>query len=209
LEAGWQVLYAPARSLELLKRAGWQRQADGWQRQPASATLQRLNLTVRYRAGESTFETIALQFKSAAEALGIQVELRPTEPTVLTNNLEKGNFDMYIRTLKASPEAFNFMSILHSQSIGAGNSTRFGTPASDRLLENIAATGELGRKRHLLRSFQVMMQDEMPLVPLFVLPYRLVTDRRLRDVYPSGLRPGYAAAALNWLPATGEIAHTQ
>jgi ABC-type transport system substrate-binding protein len=204
------LTYAPARTLALLKQAGWQRNAKGWQRQTTSSTvLQRLSLTLHYRASESTFETIALQFKAAAEALGIPVELRPTEPTVLRADLEQGNFDIYVRTMKGSPQAFNFKSILHSQSIGAGNSTRFGTPASDRLIESIATSGEQAQKRHLLRTFQVIMQDEMPLVPLFVLPYRLAADRRLRNVYPSALRPGYAAAALEWAPADSAIAHLQ
>jgi ABC-type transport system substrate-binding protein len=203
------LTYAPERALELLKQAGWLRKAEGWQRQTSPAAGQRLSLTLRYRTGESAFETIALQFKAAAEALNIPVELRPTEASVLTDDLQQGNFDMYIRTMKGSPEAFNFMPLLHSQAIGEGNFTRFGTSASDHLLETIAATGEPDRKRHLLRNFQVMMQDEMPMVPLFILPYRLATDRRLRHVYPSSLRPGYAAAALDWVPADSSIAHTQ
>jgi ABC-type transport system substrate-binding protein len=201
--------YAPKRTLGLLKQAGWQRKPEGWQRQTSATMLQRLSLTLRYRTGESTFETIALQFKAAAEALGIPVELRPTEPSVLTEDIQQGNFDMFIRTLKGSPREFNFMLLLHSQSIGARNFTRFGTPVSDRLLETIAATGEQTRKRHLLRTFQVMMQDEMPLVPLFVLPYRLVTDRRLRHVYPSALRPGYLAATIEWAPTDSALARTQ
>jgi ABC-type transport system substrate-binding protein len=203
------LAYAPKRTIELLKRAGWQRKLEGWQRQTSPKAFQRLGLTLRYRTNESIFETTALQFKSAAEALGIPVELRPTEPSVFMEDLQKGNFDMYIRILKGSPQAFNFVPLLHSEAIGAGNSTRFGTPASDKLLKVIAATGDPVRKRHLLRTFQVMMQDEMPLVPLFVLPYRLVADRRLRHVYPSALRPGYAAAALDWAPAAGAIARTQ
>jgi ABC-type oligopeptide transport system substrate-binding subunit len=101
------------------------------------------------------------------------------------------------------------MSILHSQAIGAGNYMRFGSPESDRLLETIAATGEKVRKRHLLRTFQVMMQDEMPVVPLFILPYRLITDVRLRHVYPSHLRPGYVVAALDWAPADSVMVRKQ
>jgi ABC-type transport system substrate-binding protein len=203
------LAYAPKRALELLKQAGWQHKPEGWQRRTSPTVLQRLSLTVRYRTNEPTSETIALQFKAAAEALDITVELRPTEPSVFMEDLQQGDFDMYIKILKGSPQAFNFIPILHSQSIGAGNFTRFGTPASDRLLKTIAATGDPVQKRHLLRAFQVMMQDEMPLVPLFVLPYRLVTDRRLRYVYPSALRPGYAVAALDWAPTNSAIARTQ
>jgi ABC-type transport system substrate-binding protein len=203
------LAYAPQRALELLKRAGWQRNSEGWQRQTSPTVLQHLNLTLRYRTGESTFETIALQFKAAAEALHIPVELRPIEPSVLTEDIQKGNFDMYIKILKGSPQAFNFMPLLHSQAIGAQNYVRFSKPVTDRLLKTIAATGDSVQKRHLLRTFQVMMQDEMPLVPLFILPYRLAADQQLRHVYPSALRPGYAATALDWAPAASTIARAQ
>lgn len=193
--------YNPDRARRLLQRAGWQRQAAGWQRQAAARPSEQLSLVLRYRAGDTTFETIALQFKAAAAVLGIPVELRPTEPSTLTTNLRQGNFDIYVRALKGGPEAFNFIPILHSQSIGEGNFTGFGSLTTDNFLEIMAATGEPKRKQHLLRRFQLMMQDEMPLVPLFVLPYRLAANRQLRGLHPSSLRPGYSAAALDWSPA--------
>lgn len=188
------LTYAPARAVALLRQAGWQQMAGGWQR----ATTQRLALSVRYRADEATFETVALQFRAAAAKLGIPVTLRPTEAFTLTKALRQGDFDVYVRTLKGNPFAFNFTPILHSQSVGQGNFTGFGTPATDHLIEAIAAVGPPARKRLLLRRFQAMLQQEAPLVPLFFLPYRLVADRHLSQVFPSGLKPGYAAAALTW-----------
>ncbi len=201
--------YNPSRTLELLQLAGWHRQADGWLRQSTSSAAQRLGVTLHYRTGDATFETIALQFKAAAGALGIPIELRPIEGSVMTKELRQGNFDLFVRLLKGGPAAFNFIPILDSQSIGENNFTRFSNPASDQLIRAIAATGEPTRKRHLLRRFQVLMRDEMPLLPLFVLPYRLAADRRLQHLYPSGLRPGYAAAALSWAPADSSKSRTR
>lgn len=201
--------YAPGRALALLRQAGWRRQAAGWFRAHSPQPPQHLSLTLHYRTSEPTFETIALQFKAAAGALGIPVELRPTEASLFTTDLQQGNFDLYVRILKGSPTAFNFMPILHSEAIGGGNFTGFGSPATDRLLEAIAAAGEPARKRHLLRRFQVMMQDEMPLLPLFLLPYRLAANRQLRHLYPSGLRPGYAMATISWAPAASEDSPSQ
>ncbi|WP_198172625.1 ABC transporter substrate-binding protein [Hymenobacter ginkgonis] len=185
--------YAPARAVALLRQAGWQQIGGTWKR-----AAQQLAFSVRYRADETTFETVALQFRAAAAAVGIPVALRPTEASTLTEALRQGDFDVCVRKLKGNPFAFNFLPILHSQSVGEGNFTGFGTPASDRLLEAIAAVGQPGRKRLLLKQFQMMLQKEAPLAPLFVLPYRLAADRHLVQVYPSGLRPGYSAATLTW-----------
>jgi peptide/nickel transport system substrate-binding protein len=187
----------------LLQQAGWRRQPTGWTRAAPKGQPQRLALLLRYRAEDPTFKTIALQFKAAAALLSIPVELRPTEGSSMTTTLLAGDFDMYVRTQKGNAFAFNYAPILHSRTTNEGNFTKFGTPATDRLIEAVATATTPGQKRQLLRRFQVMMQQQMPLVPLFFLPYRLVADRRLRDLYPSAIKPGYSAPTLTW--AEGEL----
>jgi ABC-type transport system substrate-binding protein len=192
--------YAPAQAITLLQQAGWQRGADGhWHRPGAAAPLA---VAVRYRAEEATFATVGLQFQSAAAQLGIPVTLLPAESSVNTSYLEAGNFDLYIRLIKGSPFGLNFATILHSEAIGADNLTRFGRPDTDRLLVDISTEGNLPRKRRLLRRFQALVQEEMPILPLFFLPYRLVASRQLQHVVASSLKPGYAVTALSW-PAAG------
>jgi ABC-type transport system substrate-binding protein len=197
--------YAPDKATALLNQAGWQRGTDGHWRQPGSATA--LAVAVRYRAEDNTFATVGLQFQAAAAQLGIPVTLVPSENSVINTSLQAGDFDLYIRPIKGSPFGLNFATILHSKAIGLGNFTGFGTPLTDRLLTEIATEGNLPRKRRLLRRFQVMLQQEMPLLPLFFLPYRLAASRQLQHVITSGIKPGYAVAALSWpaaeaLPAT-------
>jgi len=187
--------YAPARTIALLRQAGWQRGADGQWRQPGGTPLA---LTVRYRAAETNFATVALQLRAAAAQLGIAITLLPSENSVVTTSLETGDFDLYVRLVKGNPFGVNFMPILHTDAIGTGNLPRFGNADSDRLLTAISTEGNLARKRRLLRHFQVLMREEMPLLPLFFMPYRLAASRRLLHVVASGIKPGYAAMALSW-----------
>jgi ABC-type transport system substrate-binding protein len=182
----------------LLQRAGWRRQPAGWTRLAINGKPQRLALLLRYRPDDLTFKTIALQFKAAATLLGIPVELRPTKGSSMTTALQAGDFDMYVRTLKGNPFTLNYTNILHSRTANEGNFSKFGTPATDRLIEAVATATTLGQKRQLIHRFQVMMQQQMPLVPLFFLSYRLVADRRIHDLYPSALRPGYSAPTITW-----------
>lgn len=195
---------APGQATGLLRQAGWQRRADGHWWQP-SATAP-LTLTVRYRAEDATFATAGLQLQAAAARVGIPVALVPTENSATTTALQAGDFDVYIHVVKGSPLGFNFATFLHSKAIGSGNITGFSSPAADRLLVGIPAEGNLRRKRLLLRRFQAILQDEMPLLPLFFLPSRLAASRQLH-VVASGLKPGYAIAALAWPATATQLAH--
>ena len=188
--------FNPRLTVSLLKQAGWQRQPAGWVL--AKARQAPLKLRLRYRADDPVFATIALQFKSAATALGIPVALLPTEASSLTTALQEGDFDIYVRKLNSTPFAFDFSMLLHSRTIPKSNFTKFSTHTTDRLIDAIAATGTPARKRLLLRRFQTIIQQQAPLVPLFFLPYRLATARELQHLHPSGYKPGYYAAAATW-----------
>jgi ABC-type transport system substrate-binding protein len=192
------LAYNPAQAAVLLRQAGWQRQPTGWVRYNVEHLSERLTLSLRYRSTEVMFKTIALQFKAAAASLNIPVELRPTETSFLTKALHEGDFDVFIRTQKGSYFDFNYATFLHSRTVNEGNSTQFGSPNTDRLIEAVATASSPAQKRKLLRRFQLMMQRQMPLVPLFFLPYRLVADRRIQHLYPSKLKPGYSAATITW-----------
>lgn len=198
---------APDRAMTLLRQAGWQRRADGHWWQPGATHP--LALSVRYRTEETTFATTALQFQAAAARIGITVTLLPAESSALTTALQAGDFDVYVRLLKGSPLGFNFATFLHSSTIGNGNLTGFSTPLTDHLLLAIPAEGDARRKRLLLRRLQVVLRDEMPLLPLFYLPTRLVVNRQLQHVVPSGLKPGYALTALSWSDAATPLANSR
>ncbi|HET9505598.1 MAG TPA: ABC transporter substrate-binding protein [Hymenobacter sp.] len=190
--------YAPAQAVALLQRAGWQRQPAGWVRPGGKQARQPLALRLRYRADEPLFATVALQFKSAADKLGIPVALLPTEPALLTTAMHEGDFDVYVRKISSTPFAFDFTMLLHSRTIPESNFPKFSSRTTDHLIEDIAATGAPAQRRKLLRRFQMVMQQQMPLVPLFFLPYRLAAARELKHLYPSVYKPGYYAAAATW-----------
>lgn len=182
----------------LLLQAGWRRQPTGWVRPAANHQPQRLALLFRYRNDDPAFKLIALQFKAAAALLSIPVALQPTEGSAMTTALHEGDFDMYVRTQKGNPFAFDYTSMLHSRTVNEGNFTKFGTPTSDRLIEAVATASTPTQKRELLYRFQVMLQRQAPMLPLFFLPHRLVADRRLQHLYPSAIKPGYSAATITW-----------
>lgn len=194
------VPFAPQQAMALLRQAGWhqrpQGEAPGWYRTDAQGHPQRLQLTLRYRANDDLFTTIALQFRAAALGIGVPVELLPTESGAFSTALKAGDFDLFIRTLRGNPFMFNFTSILHTAGIGAGNAYGFSTPASDRLIEAIIAASSPRQRAQRVRQLQFLMQQQAPLTPLFFLSNRVVARRDLAGLYPNSLKPGYSATTL-------------
>ncbi|MDU0369223.1 ABC transporter substrate-binding protein [Hymenobacter endophyticus] len=189
--------FAPKQAVTLLQQAGWQRGATGqWTRPSKTGAAELLRFGISYRAGEPTFETIALQFRAAAEKIGIVVELRPTEQSVLSRQLREGTAEMSIRNFSGNPFSYDFTSLLHSRGIGADNTTRFSTPLTDRLIEQITSTEDATRKTRLLRKFQRVMAQEVPFKVLYFLQYRIAAARSIGQVPVSGLKPGYEAARI-------------
>lgn len=187
------------RAAALLRQAGWQRSTAtgaGWTRTLANRPRQQLALRVRYRAEETLFATVVLQFQAAAAQIGVPVTLQPTESGTFSASMQAGDFDVYVRLLKGNPFMFNFTPIFHSAGIGAGNATGFTTPASDRLIEAVATAKTEQRRAQLLRQFQAMMQREAPVMPLFFLPNRVAASRRLAGLQVSSIMPGYSVKTI-------------
>lgn len=185
------LAYSSALAAQLLRQAGWrQTPAQGWTRSSATGT-QQLRLSVSYRSGEPAFETAALQFRAAAATLGIPIELRPTEASLLSRQLMEGDTEIFLRTMSGNPFAYDFTPILHSGSTNLYNATGFGTPASDQLIEAIASENNPVRKAKLLKDFQRVLYVERPMAVLYFLQYRVAAARRLGPIPVSGLMPGY------------------
>ena len=202
------ISFDPAGAAALLRQAGWQRGAEagtGWTRKSGGGEPEQLRLTMRYRADESLFSTVALQFQAAAAGLDISVTLQPTESGAFTTSLKAGDFDLYVRVLRGNPFMFNFTPVFHSLGMDAGNTTGFSSPASDQLIEAIAVADSKRHRTQLLRRFQALMQREAPIVPLFFLPSRIVADRHLTGLHVGSLKPGFMATTIERAPKPSAV----
>jgi len=185
--------FSPSTAVTRLQRAGWHKTTAGWLR---GVSQEPLHLTLRYRAGDPTFEVVALQFSQAARQIGLDVTLRPSEATLLSQTLRTGDFDMFVQVLRGNPFSYDLSGILTKEGIGENNLTRFATPASDQLIHALAAAETPAQQRLLIRKVQKMMQEQMPLVPLFFTSTRIVASHQLAPVNTSVVKPGYVASAL-------------
>ena len=200
------VPFAPQQAAAMLRQAGWRQSPSatipGWYRAGPQGQRQFLQLTLRYRASDDLFTTIALQFRAAAMGIGIPVQLLPTESGAFSTALQDGDFDMFIRTLRGNPFMFNFTSILHTAGIGANNAYGFSNPANDHLIEAIMTASDPQQRAKRVRQFQALMQKQAPLTPLFFLSNRVATRRDLTGLYANSIKPGYSAMTLARTPSS-------
>ncbi|QNH63037.1 ABC transporter substrate-binding protein [Hymenobacter sediminicola] len=176
-----------------LRLAGWQlRPAGGWW----NGNMGPLALHISYHAGAVEHETVALQFQAAAARIGVAVQLRPAEASLLQRQLVTGDMDMFVRKTSGNPFGYNFMPLLHTRGIGLVNYSRFSQPAADRLIEAITAEPDPQRHARLLKRFQVLLRRESPLVVLYFTRNRLITTRRMASVRMLSVRPGYDVLSL-------------
>ncbi|WP_400193651.1 ABC transporter substrate-binding protein [Hymenobacter sp. B81] len=188
--------YDPGRAAELLRVAGWQRaRPNQWQRPTDQAQLA---LKVHYRAGDRLMETAALLLQQNAAQLGIPLQLQPTEASVLSELRRNGQHELVLRKVYGNPFAYDLRPLLHTASIGVagGNTSGFGSATSDRVLEEIVAAQDSARKARLLRRLQLIMHEAAALNVLYYEPNRLAVTKRLINLQPAGLEPGYDLTTL-------------
>ena len=194
--------FSPEETEKLLKAAGWHKNSTGWSRKVRNVEVP-LILELSYNAANSEFNSIALLYQQAAGKVGIPIVLKPEEGGLFTKNLKQGNFEMFIRTLNGNPFVFNFKPILHTSAIGPDglNYTGFGTPESDRLIENLyQATTEDAKIRDLKR-LQEILHDESNLLFLFFYRDRIAVSSKFQNLKISGIKPGYDVSAFSPVPA--------
>lgn len=188
--------HSSAYAVKGLRAAGWRTPttgAGGWYRNGI-----RLQLEIPYRVGETVHEQVAKQLATEAREIGIPVVLYPLPAAELHNLLRQGKFDVFVQSLKGSPFGVNFKGVFSRAAIGTNNFTRFGTAESDKLIEALADAESPADRKRLVRKFQAMMQQQMPIVPLFVSMNRIAANRQLTDLHVNKLKPGYQVSASRW-----------
>lgn len=198
------IPYSAATAVARLQQAGWQRTAAGWQRKGVGEPL---HIRLRYRVGDPTNELVGLQFSQAARSIGIAVEILPTESSLLSESLRGGDFDMYVLILKGSPLRSDLTPLLTKQGIGVSNLTRFvGTPATEKLLTALAVAETPAAHIRLVRKVQVMMREQLPILPLFFVATRIAATKQVSGLHVTSLKPGYLASTIEHVVASPVVA---
>jgi peptide/nickel transport system substrate-binding protein len=170
--------YDPAQAERLLDEAGKTRK-DG---QRIKLTLKTSTLSIARKVGE----TLQEQMRRA----GIELELQPLERQKLQQDMNDGNFQLYLNTLvggNQSTDIFKFVYSSKSIPPNGQNRSRYNNPQVDKLLEE-SQMASAERRKEIFSEVQKILAEELPQIYLWYPATIIVYRDRVSNVKiePSG-----------------------
>ncbi len=178
----------------LLKEAGWaDSNNNGIVDKTIDGQLEELNVSIVSSPNNFVSENIALVFKSNAKKAGIGVSLETKEINLLRSDIRNGNFEMFAAGAGVDLDLYDPYQVWHTDNAipGGGNRIGFGTPESDKLIEEIRTTLDKEKRNQLYMKFQELIYDETPIIFLYNSKDCLAISKRFEEM-PSSLKsPGF------------------
>ena len=113
----------------------------------------------------------------------------------MLDNLKKHDFELYVGGWVASPKLADPKNIWHSEAANGGsNYGYFGNEKSDKIVEAIRKEMNPKKQAALYKELHWIIHKEIPYIFLISQHQRIVVDKRFKNVYGSGMSPGYWAA---------------
>ncbi len=180
----------------LLAEAGWKdSNGNGIIDKEFDGELQEFEIKLNFNNGNSRRERACLIFQAAAKKIGVKVNIIPLEWAVLLENTKTQNFEMFVMGWISSPLESDPKQIWHTDSAkdGGSNYTNFGTPKSDKLIEDLRSEMDATKRAVYYRELQQVIHDEAPYIFLLAQKERIAINKRFANSYGSGIKPGYWA----------------
>lgn len=182
---------------QLLAEAGWKdNNGDGTIDKVIDGKPTEFNITFTYNQGNDSRRDAALIFKEAARQAGINVDVVPQEWSIYLDNQKKHNFEMYYGAWIAAPVPDDPKQIWHTESINGGsNYVGFGTPETDKLIEQIREELNEDKRNELYKQFQVAIHDACPYIFIWSPKERIAINKKFTNAETFVMRPGFNEAS--------------
>jgi len=186
--------YNPEKAGQLLKEVGWaDSNGNGILDQVIDGNLVELKIKVVHGAAVHVGKSILLLLQEAAKKQGVDVEIVGLDMRAMMSALLNKDFEMSIARAQGLPILDDFYSRWHSDSYeGRGlNFSGFGTPESDKLIEDIAVEMDEGKRNSMYRRFQEVLYEEQPAIFLYAPQERIAVNKKFKYAMTSIRKPGY------------------
>ncbi|XAH25315.1 ABC transporter substrate-binding protein [Xylophilus sp. GW821-FHT01B05] len=187
--------YDLQKAAALLDEAGLKKKPDG----------KRLQLTLDYDAGAGVSATRQAEFiKQSLARVGVDVELRAGDTaSYLRRIFTEQDYDLMVSSLHRLPDpTLGVQRLYWTQNIRKGvpwtNGSGYSNPELDKVMEAAAAEADPARRKALIRQWQQIVQEDVPLLELVEQTWVTVASRRFHktSTQGDGLFASYADA---WL----------
>jgi peptide/nickel transport system substrate-binding protein len=168
--AAYGYSYNPAKAISILQKAGFKRGPDGIFQTPSGKPL---SFTVVNNGGFSDWVAAMQVIIADLKAVGIQVTPNNVAYSTWQTDIYTGKFDLgyYGQTGGPSPY-YELRQDLYSGNtapIGTAagsNFERYSNPATDKLINEYAATTDPAQQHSIVNQLQKVMLSEVPVIPV-------------------------------------------
>lgn len=182
--------YNPVRAMELLKEAGWEKNAQGLL-QNADGKLFEFEFT--RTSGSQIVERLGKFLEDSFARAGIRMTQRPVDWSQFDQILKTRDFDAITMGWSASAPESDPTQIWHTDSIQnqGHNFIQWRHADQDRLIEAIRSEMDDEKRMALHRQFGELLHQEQPYTFMRAVPWLRFIDRGFDNVhpYPKGLAP--------------------
>jgi peptide/nickel transport system substrate-binding protein len=209
-EAAARVRYDPVEARRLLRAAGWHdSDGDGIRERDGKP----LKLTITTSSGQINRERTELVLRDHLQQVGIEVEIRNYNPTVLYGTyedggiLKRGKFDIAMYAWLSSPEPATKEALYSAKNIppNGQNHPRIDNAELTELLRRGSTEVDPTRRVEIYHQVAEILVDEMPVIPLFWYTSIDPCNARLRNFRPNPTQSADTWNASAWYLAPSTL----
>lgn len=183
----------------LLAEAGW-KDSDKDNILDKMVGGQKLSLKLKflYPQGKQFYKDIAQILKDEAARVGVEIELMPTEWSVMLEDMKKRNFDLICLGWSQQPTLDDFKQVWHTSANTpeGSNIVSFGNKESDLLIDQIRETMDEAKREEMYLKFQEIVDREQPYIFLVAPKLCTAISKRFSNAPATSMRPGYMVRLL-------------
>ena len=174
----------------LLAEAGWKdSNNNGIVDKVINGTRTELEVSLAFGEGNSDYSNAAAIFQNDAQEAGVSIIPTPMESSAFFKALNSKSFEMVFSGIGDYPFNFDPTTSWHSKS--PRNTCSFGTAESDRIIEEITKTIDIGKQDELLKQLQEIIYEEQPAIFICAAKDRIIASKKFGEITTMALSPGY------------------
>lgn len=175
--------YNPQKAKQLLNEAGWHLNKDGWMEKKGKI----IEFTINYRSGRPHMEMAVVLIQDYLKDIGIKVNLRSCELSVLIRSCNPGDFEaVLLNWIEETYDPDVVYVEWHSSMIGDQglNFMSYKNPEADKLLDEAQREYNIEKRKELYYRFQYIVADDAPYIFLWNSMSVAGVNKRVKGLAP-------------------------
>ncbi|WP_067625517.1 ABC transporter substrate-binding protein [Alicyclobacillus acidiphilus] len=205
--SGRAFVYSPAKAIQILKQAGYKKDANGIMAKGGKE----LSLSLDVVSGWSDNDEDALIIEQNLAAIGIKVKVNQLQfanfyNAILPSGNTKKDYQLAIAWTQTGPTPYTqYYDMLDPK--GGFNVSGFSNPAVTKLLDDYASTASMSRQKNDIYQIEDYLVKQMPVIPLYDQPAWYEYNDTDYTGWPNASDPWINPNPQNWQSAEIILEH--